>query len=398
MSHAVFSPANIRALQLPVALAVATVSTYLYARPAITFTPSPDTPPPFKAPCRAAAEDAQLTDAQRAVHAYPADVFPGGRLVQTPYGAVNVYEWGPETGEKVLLLHGIGTPALALQDLAEALVAKGCRVMIFDLFGRGYSDAPSDLPYDARLYISQILLVLASSDLAWTGTEAFHLAGYSLGGALAVAFARYYPRLLKSLVLLSPGGLVRPSHFGFFDRLCLAEGVLPEGLIRWMMRKILTPWDHKLPASGQDRPMLAQSATPDFDRVVLSSANDSRRQVGDTIWHQLASHEGYLPAYLGTLRKAPVCNQGKPGGSWYDLRSVLETRRADTTVPGLPGGRILVVLADDDDIVDRNEMLADAKKTLGEDAMETVVMKGDHAIAITKGAEIANKMVQFWGH
>ncbi|KAL1888985.1 hypothetical protein Cpir12675_005957 [Ceratocystis pirilliformis] len=396
MSQAVLSTASIRALQLPVALTVATVSAYLYARPAIGFTPSPAAPPPLKAPSRAAAEDAQLSDAQRAVHAYPADILPGGRLVQTPYGAMNVYEWGPETGEKVLLLHGIGAPALALQDLAETLVAKGCRVMIFDLFGRGYSDAPSDLPFDERLYISQILLVLASSDLAWTGTEAFHLLGYSLGGALAVSFARYYPRMLKSLTLLSPGGLVRPSHFGLFDRLCLAEGLLPEGLIRWMMHKILTPWDHKILAGGEDRPVLAQTATPDFDRVVLSPANDARRQVGDTIWHQLDNHQGFLSAYLGTLRKAPVCDQGKPGGSWFDLRAVLEERRLNKTIPGLPGGRIIVVLADDDDIVDRHEMLADAKKTLGEEAMETVVIKGDHAIAITKGAEIAEKMVEYW--
>jgi hypothetical protein len=62
---------------------------------------------------------------------YPPDVFPGGRDVETAYGTIKVFEWGPEDGEKVLLLHGIGTPCVALGDMAREFVSKGCRVMIF---------------------------------------------------------------------------------------------------------------------------------------------------------------------------------------------------------------------------------------------------------------------------
>ena len=39
--------------------------------------------------------------------------------------AVRVFEWGPEEGEPVLLLHGISTPAVALGDLAHDLVTRG---------------------------------------------------------------------------------------------------------------------------------------------------------------------------------------------------------------------------------------------------------------------------------
>jgi hypothetical protein len=49
----------------------------------------------------------------------------------TPYGILKVFEWGPEGGEKVLLLHGIGTPCLALEALATTLVTNGYRVMLF---------------------------------------------------------------------------------------------------------------------------------------------------------------------------------------------------------------------------------------------------------------------------
>ena len=45
--------------------------------------------------------------------------------------------------------------------MAKLLVERGCRVILFDLFGRGYSDAPDPEMYrqDIGLWSSQILLV-----------------------------------------------------------------------------------------------------------------------------------------------------------------------------------------------------------------------------------------------
>lgn len=63
----------------------------------------------------------------------PIDVLPGGRDVASPYGSVRVYEWGPEDGPKVLLVHGITTPCVSLGGVAHALADMGCRVMLFDL-------------------------------------------------------------------------------------------------------------------------------------------------------------------------------------------------------------------------------------------------------------------------
>lgn len=63
----------------------------------------------------------------------PDDVLPGARDVASPYGSVRVYEWGREDGPKVLLVHGITTPCIALGGVAHALVDRGCRVMLFDL-------------------------------------------------------------------------------------------------------------------------------------------------------------------------------------------------------------------------------------------------------------------------
>ena len=63
--------------------------------------------------------------------AYPPDYFPGARDVPTPFGTIRVYEFGPETGQKVLFVHGISTPCVSLGGMAHGLVAKGCRVMLF---------------------------------------------------------------------------------------------------------------------------------------------------------------------------------------------------------------------------------------------------------------------------
>ena len=60
-----------------------------------------------------------MTQAERDTLPYPPEgALPGAHDVPTPYGSVRVYEWGPEDGERVLLIAGISTPTLSLGDLA----------------------------------------------------------------------------------------------------------------------------------------------------------------------------------------------------------------------------------------------------------------------------------------
>lgn len=77
---------------------------------------------------------ALLSAEENREHPLPNDVLPGARDVSTPYGSIRVYEWGPEDGQKVLFVHGITTPCLALGGVAHGLVDRGCRVMLFDLY------------------------------------------------------------------------------------------------------------------------------------------------------------------------------------------------------------------------------------------------------------------------
>jgi len=65
-----------------------------------------------------------------------------------------------------------------------------------------------------RDWSTQILLALVSLPSSWTGSPSgrFALAGFSMGGDIAVAFISYFPRLVSSLILLALSGLVRKGH------------------------------------------------------------------------------------------------------------------------------------------------------------------------------------------
>lgn len=127
-----------RTIEYAVLTAAACLSIYWYLQPVL----SPGDPvKPTRVICSKARQAAKLAlvDSTRAsslaprklAPSYAPDVFPGGRDVETAYGTIKVFEWGPEDGEKVLLLHGIGTPCVALGDMAREFVRKGCRVMLF---------------------------------------------------------------------------------------------------------------------------------------------------------------------------------------------------------------------------------------------------------------------------
>lgn len=75
-----------------------------------------------------------LSDEENRELPLPNDALPGARDVASPYGSIRVYEWGREDGPKVLMVHGITTPCIALGGVAHALVDRGCRVMLFDLY------------------------------------------------------------------------------------------------------------------------------------------------------------------------------------------------------------------------------------------------------------------------
>ncbi|KAI0114113.1 alpha/beta-hydrolase [Nemania sp. FL0031] len=341
---------------------------------------------------------------------YPPDALPGGRDVATPYGSIRVYEWGPPEGERMLFVHGISTPVVALGDLGHEMVARGYRVMLFDLFGRGYSDAPNDLTYDSRLYITQLLLVLASSQIPWTDASGFHLVGYSLGGGLTVAFTRYFPHLVRSLCLIAPCGLIRPHHVGWQSWLYYNSGLIPEFLVKPLVRRRIRP--NAKPAQSASAPDILAA---EGERVVdgdgdanggagFDGAAISRTRphvtVSSVVAWQVDRHPGFVMAFLSTIRNAPIY---APQEDWKVLSKILEARRrpsgarasATEVVAGLKKGKILIVLARDDGVIVMDETIQDAHAVIGHDAVEFVVHEGGHELPITSSASVAASIEGF---
>lgn len=383
---------------------------------------------PIIIPSPRATQLPQLSKEETSSLPYPPDALPGTRDVETPYGIIKVFEWGPEDGEKVLLLHGISTPCLSLGILGEELVQRGYRVMLFDFFGRGYSDAPTDIPYDTRLYSTQILLALASSKLPWTGDNGFHIIGYSLGGGVAVSFAKYYSHMIRSLVLVASGGLIRSEHVSRRSKILYSEGLLPESLLRWLIRRRITPQpaattsEAKManevvatPSTTTEQPAKKHHKNSDasggdsFDNAVLSPHRPNSTVSSVMAW-QVQHQQGFLTAFMSSIRHAPIYEQR---GDWIKLGQLLAARRKAKKVsaseregegesareewlPGLLGGKVLLVLGSTDPVIVKEELIHDATSVLGEDGFEAVLLDCGHEIVMTKGKEVAGLAARFW--
>lgn len=121
----------------------------------------------------------------------------------------------------VVLLHGFGGDHNEWYDIQPDLARDGL-VLAYDLPGHGRSmSAPG-----AGSATGSAKAILA--DLAERGVERFHLAGFSMGGAIAVMTALRAPEKVASLTLLAPGGFGPEINAPLLQR--FASPADPDGL------------------------------------------------------------------------------------------------------------------------------------------------------------------------
>ncbi|WP_136659043.1 alpha/beta hydrolase [Nitratireductor sp. XY-223] len=202
-----------------------------------------------------------------------------GETVSLDAGDLYFSRRGPVDGPVVVMVHGFGTPHFVFEQNASALAAAGFHVVLFDHFGRGWSDRPH-ARYDPAFYD----LELASLIDALTLKEPVALVGYSMGGIIAAEFAVRHPERLSAVFLFTPAGLDLQPFLGKTFGKILRIPVLGDWLWRLRGRSLLM-------------------GDPQFTKPPVDT---SRCMQGDDTVQM--RYRGYFPALLQTWRNLPMEN------------------------------------------------------------------------------------------
>lgn len=190
-----------------------------------------------------------------------------GSFVRLSQG-VTRYQWfGPSRGPVVVAVHGLTTPSTALHALANGVGKLGYRVLTYDLYGRGLSDAPKG-PQDAAFFIRQLTDLLENQGL----DDDLTLMGYSMGGAIVTAFAAQNPDRVRRLILLAPTGMT--VNEDSLTRFCRMTPVLGDWLFHVVVSRRMR---QEITQQGQ-APDIQTLQRQEHDRAgFLSAVLSSRR-------------------------------------------------------------------------------------------------------------------------
>jgi len=224
------------------------------------------------------------------------------------------------TGAPVLLIHGHTLDLRIWDPVMPFLLEAGLRIIRPDLRGHGRSSRP-DFGYHWVHHAADMAMVLDAA-----GVRQAAVAGFSIGGGVAIEMALTEPGLVGSLLLIAPVMPDRPFEPAFLDNLKqVARVARSEGISAAMVG----PW-----ASS---PLLAASlAKPRVREAALAIVRDFPGA------EYLATERDHVerpiaaPERLEEIAAPPVVMVGElemPG--FRDF--------ADEAARGIPGGRLEVV-------------------------------------------------------
>lgn len=262
-----------------------------------------------------------------------------GQFARLPGGDTHFRWLGAAEGPVAVCVHGLTTPSFVWEPIARVLGDLGFRVLIYDLYGRGYSDRPSG-PQDSDFFVSQLENLLDHEQI----TEDITLLGYSMGGSIATAFGARHHNRLRELVLIAPGGMDHDLgpvarlavNYDWFGR-WLAYGLYPRSL------RQSTESERHLPSAIE---------------------NMVDRQIAETRWR------GFAPAVLSSLR-------GILSEDMRDAHTIIAQS-------GLP---VLAIWGEADEVIPISGLgkLAEWNRT----ARQDVVEGAGHTLAYTHVDEVA---------
>jgi pimeloyl-ACP methyl ester carboxylesterase len=149
---------------------------------------------------------------------------------------LHYFEAGSNGGAPLILIHGLGARGEDWAKLLPALAASGFHVYAPDLPGYGRSSRPKEASYSITM----------EEDAVVAFAQAVHLphafvAGWSMGGWVAMKMALDHPKMVDRLVIYDSAGVYFPADFG-------TELFVPSdapGVARLM--KVLSPHPRPMP-------------------------------------------------------------------------------------------------------------------------------------------------------
>ena len=283
-------------------------------------------------------------------------LLPTAQYLPTAIGKAAYYDFpplSPHPSHRILLIHGIQTPALGLLPLTRALHTHfpAAHIVLFDHWGHGLSDTPL-APHVPALFHGLIDDLL--DHLSWASA---HVVGYSFGGALAVGYAATRTSRVQSFVLVAPAGLIRRKGFDERGQALLAEeGERDEGAARdFIIHNVLEGGGLVVPADWEERVKRGE--------VVAQAVRE---------W-QMREHRGHAASVVAIFRDGGVMDNDE-----------VFVKAAETGVPNL------VVLGETDDVCSKAQLEA-----LGYRDVEIVAGAG-HGVVRDKATEVAEYITKFW--
>jgi pimeloyl-ACP methyl ester carboxylesterase len=141
---------------------------------------------------------------------YLREFFSGveSHTVQVAGHRVHYLAEGPDGGEVVVLVHGLGGSAEDWRNLAPYLTKAGYRVYLPDLPGYGRSEKPADFSYSVRDEAEAVVGFLDA-----LGLKQVDLGGWSMGGGIVQHVAFRHAERVRRLMLFDSIGLNRMPAF-----------------------------------------------------------------------------------------------------------------------------------------------------------------------------------------
>lgn len=221
------------------------------------------------------------------------------------------------SGPTLLLVHGFAADKDNWTRLARHLSDR-FHLVAPDLPGHGESDRLESASYDIRSQVERLRAFRAA-----LGLERFHLAGNSMGGHIAAAYAAAYPADVESLILLDAAGVEAPEPSELSALLERGENPL--------VAASAEEFEELLDFLFVERPYVP---APILDHFAEQAA--ANREFHDKIWSDLGARplplEGLLPSIA-----APTLV------IWGDSDRVLHPSGAEVFQKGIPRARTVML-------------------------------------------------------